>query len=344
MTLALAFAVGFLVTTILILVMMRLAPRIGLVDRAGGHKLHHGSVPVVGGIAMFCAFFFAVLASELPLGQFRALFAGGALLVIVGVLDDFRHLPAWIRFAAQIGAALLMTLWGGVVLEDLGSLLGTDTLLLGELAVPFTVFSVVGVINAVNMMDGLDGLAGGLVAIVIALLAALAAMAGQVGAAAVLVALLAVVAGFLVFNIRRPGQPSAAVFMGDAGSMFLGFTLAWFLVELSQSPADTISPVTALWLLALPLLDTVTLMVRRLARRRSPFRADREHLHHALLARGLSQSTTVAVVLGASALLALAGALAQRAGVPPWIMFSGFAALFAGYFLAMRHLWTNQAP
>ena len=110
---------------------------------------------------MFCGFVGAVLTVEIPLGEWRALFAASAVVMVVGVLDDFKELSTKARFGAQIAAALIMTLWGGVVVTDLGNLLGTGEIPLGVWAIPFTVFGTVGVINALNMIDGLDGLAQG---------------------------------------------------------------------------------------------------------------------------------------------------------------------------------------
>ena len=323
---------------------MSLARPIGLVDRVGGHKQHDGEVPLVGGIAMFCGFMFAVLALDVPLGEYRALVAGGALLVIVGVLDDLTHLPAWPRMTAQIAAALLMTQWGGVVVTDLGPLLGGDSVTLGVWAVPFTVFGVVGVINAVNMMDGMDGLAGSISAMVMGLLAYLAFSSGQVGASAILAALVPVVAAFLAYNLRLPGRRCARIFMGDAGSLFLGFTLAYFLVRLSQDPVNAINPVTALWLLALPLFEAVSVIIRRLAAGRSPFAADREHIHHALLIRGFGPVGSLLIILAVAGLFAIAGTLADIAGVSPWVMFCAFAALFTLYAVLMFRAWRSHRP
>jgi UDP-GlcNAc:undecaprenyl-phosphate GlcNAc-1-phosphate transferase len=325
-------------------VLVPLARRIGLVDRTGGHKRHDREVPLVGGIAMFCGFLFAVLTLDVALSGYRALFAGGALLVIVGVLDDFRQVPAGSRLVAQIVAALMMTQWGGLVVSDLGPLFGSGSVALGIWAVPFTVFGVVGVINAVNMMDGLDGLAGSISALVVTLLAYLAMSAGQVGASAILAVLLSVVIAFLGFNLGLPGGRPARIYMGDAGSLFLGFGLAYFLVQLSQEPVKSIQPVTALWLLALPLFEAVTLIIRRLAAGRSPFSADRQHIHHALLVRGMSPAATLLAILAVSGILAVGGTLASVMDVSAAVMFGAFVALFTAYAAMMSFLWGRRVP
>jgi len=343
MSLLAACLIGFSLTASLIFLMIPLARRVGLVDRAGGHKQHAGAVPLVGGLAMYCGFVVALQLTGIRDEAFQALLLGGGLLVIVGVIDDYRHLPAWTRFAAQIGAGLLMTLKGGVVLESLGPLLTPTPLLLGGLAIPFTIFGIIGVINAINMMDGVDGLAGGITVIAATLLLWLGGSAGQTAAVAAAGILLAVVLGFLLFNFPLPGPRRKRVFMGDAGSMLLGYVLAWYLVDLSQqSGGAAFAPVTALWILAFPLFDTVALMVRRISRGCSPFIADREHLHHALLMQGLGTRMVLAVVLLGNFVLALAGIGADRSAVPPWLMFYLLAALFCIYFFLSQHYWTRS--
>jgi UDP-GlcNAc:undecaprenyl-phosphate/decaprenyl-phosphate GlcNAc-1-phosphate transferase len=338
---ALICLLALAITAIAIPLLTPVARRLGLIARTGGHRLHHGDVPLVGGIAMFIAFFVALVLGEWQLKDYAGLIAGSVLLVVVGAIDDRHHLPAWSRFLAQISAALIMILGGGVVLTDLGQLLTGSRLQLGILSIPITVIGVVGVINAVNMMDGLDGLAGGIVAVCLSTLSVLAWLSGQTSIAWLLLVLLAVVLGFLLFNWRFSKQHQARVFMGDAGSMFLGFVLAWFLVSLSQGESVVIQPVTALWLLALPLIDTVALMVRRSIRGNSPFLADRQHMHHALLHTGLSITSTVVLLIGLSMVFAIIGSLAQWLDTPGYWLFYSFAAIFLGYFVLMNKTWRH---
>jgi len=315
-----------------------IACHIGLVDHPGGRKTHEHPTPLSGGIAMFVAFVFAVLSSKIPLSEYRLLFAGTMILVVVGVLDDFHELSARMRFGAQIAASLLMALGGGVVLRDMGYLILPDQLIpLGILAVPVTVFATVGVINAVNMTDGLDGLAASLVLVTIGALGIVAQVAGETKAVAILVLLAAVALAFLVFNLRIGGR--ALAFMGDAGSMFLGFVLAWFLIEFSQGEARLFSPVVALWLFALPLIDTVTMMTRRLWLGRSPFLADREHFHHLLLAAGFSAKQTVAIMILLGAVAAGIGLTGHFLNIPEHWMFFGFLVVFSLHFWTVMRAW-----
>ena len=336
---ALAAIVGMIITLGTTLALAPLAHRVELVDSPDARKDHYGEVPLVGGIAMFIGFTFAVLMLPSALGPQRAMFAAALLLVGVGILDDFRELSPRLRFAAQIFAALIMTVLGGTTLHTLGYLFQPDAIVgLGFLAVPVTVFAAVGGINALNMMDGLDGLAGGIALIALGGLAWLAWTGGASAEAGILMVTVGCVAGFWLLNLRRPGQPRARVFMGDSGSMFVALVFAWFAVQISQSPGAVMKPVTALYLFALPLMDTTYVMIRRLRRGRVPFRADRTHLHHLLRAHGLSTGATVGCMLSLSLGFALIGLIGQQA-VAAHLMFYGFLAAFVIYTMACTVGW-----
>lgn len=332
--------VSLILTIQLVLLLRRLAPGLGLLDRPGGRKAHEGAVPLVGGLAMFFGFAFSILLLDTGLGTLKGFLAGSALLVLIGVLDDLKELSSTVRFVVQVIAALFMIHWGDVGLVDLGHLLVPGSLVeLGWFAVPLTVFSVVGVINAMNMVDGVDGLAGSLSALATLILLGLAVIAGKSLDVMILGVLLAAIVGFLLFNLRLPWQPRATVFMGDAGSMFLGFTLAWFLIKFAQGDNRVISPVVALWLLGIPLIDTVTMMLRRILRGRSPFSPDREHFHHILLLAGFSPGVTLGIMVAISALMAAIGLAGHYFGVPESVLFYLFLAAFGGYFWTIRRAW-----
>src|SRR3569623_259726 len=181
--------------------------------------------------------------------------------------------------SAQLGAALLMCSLCGIVLHDLGWLAFGEVLTLGMLAVPFTLFCTVGVVNAVNKSEGLDGLAGGLNVITLGALAYLAYDGGAVENLDTLMVLMASVLGVSSFNARSPWCRKAKVFMGDAGSMFLGLAVARFLIDFSQGDTRIMHPITALGSFAVPLMDTAAVMLRRILARQPPFAADRQHLH-----------------------------------------------------------------
>jgi len=329
---------AFVLTSVLLWVLEPVAQHIGLVDHPGGRKIHRNPTPLVGGIAMFIAFTFAVPIAAVPLSDYRLLFAGSLLLVVVGTIDDLLEVSTRYRFAAQIAASLLMTLGAGVMLDDLGHLISpTEVFSLGVLAVPVTLFSTVGVINAVNLTDGLDGLAASLALIGIAALGIVASSKGEMQLVGILVLLGGAILAFLTFNLRLNG--SALVFMGDAGSLFLGFVLAWFFIKLSQGEHRLLAPVTALWFFALPLIDTISIMLRRMLLGRSPFLADREHFHHILMAAGFGPKQTLLLMV----LLALIGAGVGLAGnflgIEERWMFLGFLGLFALHFWTLMRAW-----
>ena len=316
---------------------------IGLVDEPGARKSHRGSVPLIGGVAMFCGFALAALTLDMGLMAYRSFFAAAAILVAVGILDDMHELSSRARFSAQILAAVLMAYWGGVVLHDLGALGdGGNVFVLARWEIVFTIFATVGVINALNMSDGADGLAGGLSLIALLGMAYVADGADLASQRSLLLLLAVVVAGFLLFNIRLPWQQRARVFMGDAGSMFLGFAITWFFISLSQGEERAMAPVAALWLLMIPLFDTVWLILWRFSQGRSPTSSDVGHLHHVLQMTGMSAATSVWVMLAIAGALAGLGLIALDSGVAQSTMFYLFLGLFSAYCVFMAVSWRRR--
>lgn len=324
-------------TAALIVFFRRHALALGLVDVPGGRKHHCGEVPLVGGLGMFGGLAVAALAAGGLLGANAALLAAMFLVMMVGFVDDRSGLSAGTRFMVQAVAVLIMVYWGEVRLDNLGNLFGNGDVKLGRWAVPMTVFAVLGVINAINMIDGADGLAGGLSLIALLVFSAFAVSAGVFGGT-LLLPLAAAVAGFMIFNLRTPWRERASVFMGDAGSMMLGFALAWYAVELGDK-RNLMTPITAVWVLAIPLMDTVSQMVRRMLKGVSPFTPDNEHLHHVLQRAGFSHAQTVVIMLGLSLLFAGAGVAGWLLGVPEYLMFYAFMCLFGLYLLGVLRAW-----
>jgi UDP-GlcNAc:undecaprenyl-phosphate/decaprenyl-phosphate GlcNAc-1-phosphate transferase len=325
------------VTVLMIILLRAYAPGLGLVDAPGGRKEHHGEVPLVGGLAMFGGLAAAVLAAgELAPGN-AALLAALGLLVVSGYLDDRHDLRPRLRFLIQAVAVLMMIYWGGVRLDNLGNLFGTGDVILGRWAVPMTIFGVLGVISALNMIDGVDGLAGALAMVALLAFGGFALATGALGDT-LLLPLIFAVAGFMLFNARTPWRSRASVFMGEAGSVLLGFSLAWYAVDFA-AVRHAFTPITAVWILAIPLMDTISLMLRRALKGQSPFAPDREHLHHILLRAGFTHGQTVAVALVLSVLLAAIGIAGWWLGVPEYVMFYSFIGLFALYLYGVMHAW-----
>lgn len=336
------FVMPAFITALSIALLRRPAQRWGLVDQPGGRKQHAGAIPLIGGIAMAIGYILTMLAtSQFAFGQ-QNLLIGLAMLVALGVVDDFRELSAKRKLVWQLSAAAVIVAPGGDYLFHLGDLLGLGRLELGWFALPFTMFAIVGLINAVNMSDGIDGLAGGLVATSALWMVALALMCGFELMSVELLLLVAVTLGFLFFNLRTPLRSKAAVFMGDAGSMMLGACLAWYAVHLTQFPAyvgENPPPIVILWVLGLPVLDTVVLMLRRLRQGRSPFSAGRDHMHHLWLHAGFSIGQTTVCLMLANLALGGIGVLGWKLGVPEWGLTAGYVGVFLLHRQLASHAW-----
>lgn len=328
----------------LIALLIRPARSWGWVDRPAGRKHHSTPVPLVGGVAMCVAYGLSLLALPVRPDACSALLIAMVVLTLVGLYDDLRVTRPTIRFVFQGCVVLVMALGGGVTLDNLGNLFGPGDVTLSKgVAIAYTSFCVIGVINAFNMSDGLDGLAGGLALIVAGWLVVLLQMApvSHSGDSDALLALVMVVAGFLCFNLRHPWRSRASVFMGDAGSTMLGFVLTWFLVHLSQGQEAIMTPMTAVWLLALPLMDTISVIIRRLCIGHNPFIADRRHLHHLLLKNGLSDGRATAFLLIAALMTGAVGVAAHGLGIPEYLQFYAFLALFGLYHGVMGRFWKH---
>ncbi|MCE8014840.1 undecaprenyl/decaprenyl-phosphate alpha-N-acetylglucosaminyl 1-phosphate transferase [Halomonas sp. MCCC 1A17488] len=325
-----------------IAVLRRPAAAVGLADRPGGRKQHQGVVPLTGGLGVFIGFL--LVQPFLPGVQsvYVPLFAGMALLVACGVIDDARDMRSTVKLGVQLLAAVLMVVWGGQVVTTLGEFPVVGAVQLGWLAVPVTVFAVAGLINAVNMMDGIDGLAGGTVLVMLSWLGIIAAVQGQLSLLVVIASLAAAVVGFLFFNMRHPWRKRASVFMGDAGSMALGFAIAWFVIELSQYEQAVLGPVAYGWILVMPVMDTLSLMIRRIRKGRSPFAADREHLHHIFLRAGFLPGSATLALMSMTAVLGAVGVVGSLLGVPDLLMLLGLIGVAVAHYVFIRHAWRTS--
>lgn len=312
------------VSTLLILpALSAIALRIGLVDMPGGRKVHRRPTALVGGIGMLLGLTLAI-AAFMSMGVLRYFLAAICLMAVVGFADDYRGLGHRLRLVFQAMAACIIAYWGGASLYSFGDLMGLGGIETGFLVLPVTVFCIVGVINAINMIDGLDGLAGGISLICFASFAAMAWINGQVTLVLLGAAFCGVLLAFLRYNFIR-----ATIFMGDAGSMALGLALAYMAIVVTQMPGSTVRPVTALLILAVPITDTLILMIGRVLRGQSPFKADKFHIHHILLTMGLGKTATVATILVISAGFSLAAAAGHLLKVPEAYQF----ALYVIYFI-----------
>ena len=331
---AYAFVLALFLATVLVPVLGRIAGRIGLTDVPGGRKIHANVMPRTGGIAIFFGFLAPVLL-WVPLREdLRAYVIAAAVLFVFGVLDDRYNLDYRLKLLGQVIAALVVTLGGGVLIEHFPFV--PDEQLPPFLTLPFTLLVLVGITNALNLSDGLDGLAGGVSLLANGALLLLAYQAGDLPVVMVALAAMGATFGFLRFNTYP-----ARVFMGDSGSQFLGFTAAVLAVIVTQTSNLALSPVIPVLLLGVPILDTLTVMARRIADGRSPFSADRTHIHHRLLDLGFNQYEAVASVYIAQALLlVLAYLLRYSADAVLLAVYGVFAVTLM---VGLRYLATRAA-
>lgn len=295
----------------LLLILQKMAEPLGMVDKPTERKAHIGNIPLVGGPAMFIAL--ATAASVLvPQFQVLIFLILTMSILAVGVIDDILDIPAIYRLVLQALIALGMVLFADVKIDQVGNLLGSGVVeFSGITSVIFTVLCVIGVINAINMIDGADGLAGSILIISFSAMATLAWHGNDWVSAKLLVIFVGSVCAFLAFNARIVVK-KALLFMGDSGSMLLGFILAWFLIHLSQGESASISPVVAGWIFGIPLMDTIVVMVRRVLSGKSPFAADRQHFHHRLLDNGFSVNQTVFVTAATHSAFVLVGLVSNQ--------------------------------
>lgn len=317
-------------------VLARISVAIGLVDRPNARKHHVGEVPLVGGLSVLIGLLAGALWLH-GLGIFgHTVLATAAVLALLGALDDRYDLSVRARLLVQTVAIAVVIGTTGVYIHSLGHIFGHE-LTLGWLGMPFTIVAVIGLLNAFNMMDGIDGLAGGLSLISIGAILLYSNITPTRGPAALMLLMASALLPYLASNLGLAGRK---VFLGDAGSMVLGYLFAWTLIDFSQTSPRHLSSVDVLWCVALPVLDTLAVMYRRLRQGKSPFKPDRGHIHHIIMGTGLgARSTLICLIILASA-LAFFGSVVRTFGIA--INLTVFSALVIIYILTATRLWRQQ--
>ena len=336
MTAFLSFAVPLCVTLFVLPKLAHIASSLGLVDQPNRRKVHTTPRPLVGGLAMSLGVAFSCLLF-LPLssitgyeaGSMRGFYAGLIILVLIGFLDDFREVNHRLKFLVQIIASLLVVFFSHVSLTTFGDLLHMGSIDFPSLGIPMTVLGVVGVINALNMIDGVDGLAGGISLMVFASFAYLSFVDGHTTTMLLSLA----VSGALIAFLRYNWHPSK-LFMGDAGSLFLGFSAAFAAIVMTQDRGGMVKPVAPLLVLAVPITDTLTVMIKRMIRGKSPFHADKTHLHHVLLKYGFTKRQTASIIIAVTSVFCLFAIAGTLLDIPEYDLFLLFLIYFFSYFSA----------
>jgi UDP-GlcNAc:undecaprenyl-phosphate/decaprenyl-phosphate GlcNAc-1-phosphate transferase len=323
--------VASLTTLVMIQLLRPFALRINLLDTPSDRKLHSGSVPLIGGISMFFGMVISILVLPTDLNEFNYFLLASLILVIIGVLDDHQNISVSLRIVFQVLVAVIIISGGGISILSFGNLLGYGEILLNGWAYFISVIAIIVAINAVNMTDGVHGLAAG--NSLVTFVAILLLSAGNMSHQDLWIPLLfcSVLPVFLIHNLCLGVSKSKRIFMGDAGSMFIGMGIVWLLLDLSQGEVQIFNPVTALWLFAVPLIDMVSIFIRRLVSGQSPFNPDLFHIHHILMRLGFKERNVLLLLLLFSILMAVVGILGERYEVAEWAMFSGFLMIFVIY-------------
>ncbi|UZD44432.1 MraY family glycosyltransferase [Selenomonas sputigena] len=320
----LAFLVAMVVAVAVTPAVIFFAKKTGALDAPDARKVHKKPVPRIGGVGIYIAFMVAMLSfmtygelSDEVLTEMAGLMTGGSLIVLLGLVDDYKNLPAKVKLLGQIVCACVLVAFD-VRIDFITDPFG-DYLYLEYLAIPATIFWIVGLTNTVNLIDGLDGLAAGVATIASVTICLVALQQGYALVAVLTAALAGAAIGFLFYNFNP-----AKIFMGDTGSMFLGFMLAGISVIGAVKSAATIALIVPILALGLPIMDTTFAIVRRYRGGVPIFKPDKGHLHHRLLDLGFTQRQAVLLMYIISALLGLSAvALTEVSGGIALLIFAG---------------------
>lgn len=338
-----ASAIALAVTLIAIFSMRPWARKVGLVDRPNERKHHKGSVPLIGGICFFLGTLVGLSYLGYLDGFVMSLMMGSALMVAAGVADDICDVSVRTRILVEAAIIGLVILSSGIYIDSLGEVLPGVSLSLGLLGVPVTIIALIGLINAFNMLDGIDGLAASVAMVAICAILVYGDAGWSVpGVALLLPVLFAALVPYLCVNLGWPD--GRKVFMGDAGSTLIGFMIGWSIIYLShpQAGGGHLAPADVLWCVAVPVLDTFGVMYRRIRQGRSPFSADRQHIHHLLIDAGLSPRRALLAIVLLSTSLAALGYLLR--GAPPLLNVGMFAMVAAAYVMGLPLLLARYRP
>lgn len=313
------FVIAGILSFVLSPVAKRVAHKIGAIDvPKDDRRMHKEPIPRLGGLAVFFAFLVTVLVLVPVDTEFRGILLGSVIIVVLGMIDDARPLPAILKFVVQILAALVVVFHGTRidVISNLNVLSASTYLNLGRWSVPITVLWIVAVTNAVNLIDGIDGLSVGVCTIASVSLLVIAAIVSEFNVMVITAAVAGACIGFLPYNVNP-----AKMFVGDTGATFLGFVLATLSIQGMFKTYAILSLAIPFLILGLPIFDTAFAIGRRLLKGKNPMSPDRGHVHHRLIDMGFSQKQTVLILYIVSAILGVAAILLASSGAPRALLF-----------------------
>ncbi|RUO41633.1 undecaprenyl-phosphate alpha-N-acetylglucosaminyl 1-phosphate transferase [Pseudidiomarina aestuarii] len=351
MTIWILAIVALVLSAVLCQLLIPFAWRTNLLDEPCNRKQHNGSVPLVGGIAIFLTTLILVPFAVPMSMDVRLFLTAAGFMVFIGVLDDRFDLNVGLRFTAQMLAAAVVVFGAGAQISQLGNLVGLGVVELGWFSMPFTLLAMVAAMNAYNMIDGMDGLLGSLALIAFAGIAVLAALNHQYLPLMAAMIISGALVPFLIRNMGIRNRLIRKIFMGDAGSMFIGFTVVWCLIILthpqilidgsinSTNGLTAVRPVAVLWIIAIPLMDMIAIMIRRMMKGQSPFKPDREHLHHIFMRAGFTQRQALLIISMMALLLAAVGITLELLQAPELLVLTLYISVFAVYLGMLKNIW-----
>lgn len=329
----------FLFSLLFLFVARKVAKKIDLVDTPNDRKRHDGKIPLVGGVSIYAGICFAFLYTDHHIPHVALYLMCAGVLVITGVLDDWFGISVSIRAIIQALVAVALMMFSGGYINSLGYILGPWEIVLGPVGYLVTLFAVWATINAFNMVDGIDGLLGGLSCVSLVAMGILLMQHKNPGLALWCFAMISAMFPYILLNLGVFGQ-RYKVFMGDAGSTMIGFTIIFLLLQSTQGWGHPMNPVTALWIIGMPLMDMIAIMYRRMRKGMSPFAPDRQHLHHLIMRSGFSSRQAFILITFSAALLAFFGVAGER-----WLHWSDavmlllWNGLFLLYSYVLKGIW-----
>lgn len=345
MLLTLFFA--FFIASLSLYIFYPLAIKVGFVDCPSARKLHQGNIPLIGGISIFLPV--AILLQIYPdlIAHSQTFVCCSAFFLIIGLIDDKFDLSVKLRISLIVAISIWLVTYADIKIHDLGDLMGFGNISLNHIEILFNAIAIVGAVTAFNMVDGLDGLLGGLAIVTLSSLGLLFAIKEQYDLLLFCGIIIASIIPYVCCNLDLLPKKKMKIFMGDSGSLFIGFVIFWLLIEGSQNhhinnPLNVVHPlhpVTVLWIIAIPLMDMTYTMIRRIRKKQSPFKADREHIHHVCDRLGLSSLQTLLLICTLASLFSIIGLIGEIFHVSEMIMFISFIMVFIGYYLCFTHIW-----
>ena len=326
------FYISILTFLLLFIFCYNLAPSFKLIDKPNYRKIHKGNIPLIGGLLIYLNLLIFLPYFEKSY-HFSIIFYTSAILLILGALDDAIELGVVFRLISQFVSCLII-IGSGLVITNIGDYAFFSKIDMGVLSILFTVLCVIGLTNAFNFIDGMDGLCSGSFLVSISSILVFAYFSNTLNLIIELELVYIIIISVLLFMILNFSN-RYKIFLGDSGSNTLGFMISWFLI-LNSEIYETIHPVLVLWCVSIPSFDIISVIIRRLFRKKNPFKPDRRHIHHILLNIGFDQKGVMIIILSVSLLLNFFGFLIFNLFGPLLTLMAYLIMIFVYLFLSLK--------